>query len=385
MTLTRRKAIAHIGGAALAAGPAAALAAPSMAAVTIAARVPWMVNQVAVTSDNRMFLGLPRYPDHEQTPCVVRREADGTLKPFPGQGWNDWKPGDDGLNAFVYVNSVHIFADDTVWCVDQGTLRLDAGIQANPPPAPGAQKIVQLDPVSGKVLRVIRFAPEILPPGAQINDLRIFGRHVYVTDSGLGALIVHDLQTGHTLRRLSGAPEVLAVVPPPVPGAPPMRHRIPKSDMIELSLDGEWLYWSAPTGPFRRIRTAILRDPQVPDSALHDHVEHVADIGMIGGSAIDDRGNLYLSELKTRRITVLAPDGRTAVLAASDDFMGPDNSFIGFDRTLYVPVSQAGRTRLFGNATDMTQVPFLVYAIALPKVLDGIELGGSINARMRRA
>ncbi len=347
--------------------------------VTVAANSPWMVNQVALTREGLMFLGLPRYPDHEDTPGVARRNADGTVSAFPGNSWNAWKPGDDGLDAFVYVNSLHIFADDTVWCVDQGRLRPDATPPGTPQPRPGAQKVVQMDARSGEILHVLRFGADILPEGAQLNDLRIFGPHIYLTDSGLGALIVHDLTTGHTLRRLSGRPAVLATPMPVDPTKPQGPHRVPKSDLIEISPDGAWLYWASPTGPFRRIATVFLRDPNLSDDDLAGHVEPVADIALSGGSAMDSLGNLYLSEIATKQITVLSPAGQKAVLAADPDFLGPDNPFLDAGRRLYVPCSQAGQTRLFGNATDLTVKPFKVFAVELPDVLDGIPLGHSLN------
>ena len=67
-----------------------------------------------------------------------------------------------------------------------------------------AQKLIQLDPVSGDVLNVLRFDETILPPGAQMNDLRFHGSTLYISDSGLGGIIVHDMKTGTTRRRLSG-------------------------------------------------------------------------------------------------------------------------------------------------------------------------------------
>jgi hypothetical protein len=123
--------------------------------LSIAVKSPWMANQVALTSDNILFLGLPRYTRDQSTPSLVRREADGALRPFPGNGWNMWQPGKDGREAFVYINAVHIFADDTVWCVDQGAPNEDI-FPGYGKPAPGAQKIVQLDARSGAILRILR-------------------------------------------------------------------------------------------------------------------------------------------------------------------------------------------------------------------------------------
>ena len=355
----------------------AAWAAAEELSFTVAAKSPWMSNQSALTSYNHMFLGLPRYPGHESTPGVGRRLADKTVIAFPGNAWNDWKPGDSGKDSFVYVNGLHIFADDTVWVVDQGGLRPDAAPVELSTPKPGAQKVVQLHPHSGKVLSVIRFDDEILPTGAQLNDLRIHGSTMYLTDSGTGALIVHDLSSGKTTRRLSGYPQMLGIPTTTAQGA----HRTPKADMIEVSAAGDWLYWAAPTGPLYRIPTRLLRNSRRTDAELATHIEHVADIPRSGGCAIDSRGNIYLSDLDNRQVVLLAASGKTAVLARNAKLISPDGGFISADRHLYIPAPQSSLTTLFGNPTDLTTKPFMIYSLKLPRSFDDIPLGKAVNGK----
>ncbi|MCS2159353.1 hypothetical protein MUU48_20990 [Scandinavium sp. H11S7] len=80
-----------------------------------------MANQIAITPGGMLFLGLPRYSADFPTPSLARQNADGIMQPFPDNEWNTWQSGDDGSEAFVYLNSVHVFSDETVWCVDQGS------------------------------------------------------------------------------------------------------------------------------------------------------------------------------------------------------------------------------------------------------------------------
>jgi len=336
----------------------------------VAAHSPWMENGVALTRDNTIFLGLPRWPGHETTPSVARIEADGTAWPFPGGSWNNWHPGSDPMNSFQYVNSVHIFDDDTVWCVDQGALRTEVA-------PPGAQKLVQLHPRTGQVLKIIRYDEKILPPGAKLNDLRLYGSLIYNTDSGLGGIIVHDQVTGKTLRRLSGFKEVLASPEPPRPGS---HHVTPKSDLIEISPDGEWLSWASPTGPFWRVQTKYLWDESMPDTVLATHVEHWFDTPLVGGSAMDTLGNLYLSDIHGQRVILRSPSGQETVLASHPELFSADAPFISADRKLYVPSPQTERTALFGG-TDRTQRPFLTMVVELPKEFAGIPLGDAITGR----
>ncbi|EUB99300.1 major royal jelly protein [Rhizobium sp. CF080] len=378
MRISRRSFIAAA-GAATAVAPLSfrkALAVGMELPHTIAAESPWFCNQVALTSKGEMFFGLPRYPDYDKTPCLAKRGSDGKAAAFPGNGWNDWKPGDDGRDSFVYVNSIHIFKDDTVWAVDQGALRADSYPPELSEPKPGAQKLVQLDPNSGRVLKVLRFDDSILPKGAKMNDLRIFGNHVYVTDSGIGALIYHNLSTGQTLRRMSGLPQMQAKVEPNLQQG---NHQTPKIDMIEISDDGEWIYAAAPTGPFIKIKAAAVRDASISDTDLAKQVEEYAPIARSGGCALDTKGNLYLSELDNKRVTILSPTGQTAVLTSDEEFISPDGSFISIDRKLYIPITQSRRTRLFGNKEDMVKRPWKVYVVDLPEEFGGIKLGNSLN------
>ncbi|GHB07614.1 L-dopachrome tautomerase-related protein [Salinicola rhizosphaerae] len=379
MTISRRrfvKALATIGALSNAQSLFAKSPAPTLP-LEVAVRSPWLANQVALTSQGRLFLGLPRHELAVETPSVARRESDGSLRPFPGGGWNAWQPGDDGIDAFVYINSVHIFADDTVWCVDQGILSGKGAADANAALDDRARKIVQLDAESGAVIDVLRFDPTILPQGAKLNDIRRHGSTLYVTDSGLGALIVHDQTSGKTLRRLSGMAPMLAI-----PGKMPagLASRLkgrefhpPNSDFLEVTGDGEWLYWSAPTGPFYRIRTSFLKDERLDDEALLAHVEPVADITFSSGCSMDSRGNLYLSETTTGRITLLTSDRRQVTLVDDPDLMRPDGSFISHDRRLYIPVKTPPA------AYADTDAPYVIYSVGLPERFEGIALGGPVG------
>lgn len=353
--------------------------------ITVAVRSPWEASQIAVTSKNVLFLGLPRRdPKLETHHSLVRREPNGSLAPFPGNSWNTWKLGEDGHDAFVYLNSVHVFADDTVWCVDTGA---PGGNGGKPlfQPKPGAQKLVQLDPASGKVLQVVRFGDDILPPDSVLNDLRFHGSTIYMTESGVGALLVHDMSTGKTRRLLSGYKELMgSVVPLPAilqrpPGAPPFIP--PNADIIEITADGAWLYWSSPTGPLYRIDTKSLNDTSLTDAQLATRIQRVADMEFSSGSAMDSRGNFYFAETGSEHITVMSPSGQKAILVSDPAIIRPDGMFISADRRLYIPVKTPLKAGAPGAPADVEKAPFASYSVALPESFDGIPLGGAVTGK----
>jgi catechol 2,3-dioxygenase-like lactoylglutathione lyase family enzyme len=381
--VTRRSALAAIAasGALPAMSNTLAGAAPcqTVAAgkLAIAARAPWLCNAVAVAPDGTTFLGLPRFAGHLETPSVARVDADGTARPFPGGAWNGWSPGADGRDAFVMVNALHIFADGTLWVVDQGSV---GGV-----PKAAAPKLVRLDPKAGSILAVLRFGADILPPGATMNDLRVHDHMIYVTDSGLGGIIVHDLAANRTLRRLSGHPllgkpadgvqkgtggRVLADRSGKRPGV--------QSDMIELDADGAWLYWSTPTGPIRRIATALLTDERLDDAALAAAIQTVAPIPTIGGTTMDTLGNLYLSDVEHRRISVLTPQGRMVTLVEDERLTSPDAMFIDANRRLFIPAAQIENIAPHAGE-DRTAPPWLVLALPLPQAIGDVRLGDAVT------
>ena len=348
-------------------------------ALAIAARSPeFLCSAVALTAGGAMFLGLPRWTGMRDTPSVVQVDGDGALQPFPGGAWNDWAFGKPVQDAFVQVNALHVFGDDTLWVVDQGAPDGKATL-------PGAQKVLQFDTGSGALLRALRFGEDILPAGARLHDLRIHGSRVYLTDAGLGALVVHDLATGHTLRRLQAHPLLLQSEVQPLRGSG--RRVLLDADggrlrlgctFLEISPDGEWLYFSTPTGPFRRVPTALLCDAALDDDTVAAAIEEVAPVPSIYGSAMDSRGNLYLANAEQRCIEVVAPGGQRAVLAADERLIGPDAPFITRDRRLFVAATQAEFLPECDGGHNGIERPFLILSMALPDSVDGIALGDAL-------
>lgn len=377
--MTRRAALGS-----LAAGAAISFAGQSIAAtqdspLTVAAQSPrFLANGVAMTSEGVMFVSLPRWTGMETTPSVARVAADGTLVPFPGGAWNEWSAGKDPADAFVQINALHVFGDDTLWVLDQGAPDRKTTL-------PGAQKLLQFDTRDGKLLRALRFGTDILPNGAQLNDLRIWGSRIYATDSGLGGIIVHDVTTGKTLRRLSQNESMQQAADMPMRGSGGRvlqdaagKSSAVNADMIEISPDGRWLYVSAPTGPMRRVPTALLDDASVSETQLIPAVEEVASIPTLNGTAMDTLGNLYLGDAEHRRIEVMAPSGKRAVLVADDRLVNPDALFIDRQRRLYVPATQNERMPDHDGGRDTVQRPFMIFAMPLPDTIDGIRLGNAI-------
>jgi hypothetical protein len=367
--LTRRSLCAGAAAGAVAITSKARAADPPPPELIEVARSPRFIwNAVALTKAGRVFVGMPRWPGFESTPSVAEVMPDGSLAPYPGGDWNDWKPGSSGENAFVSVNTVHIFDDDTLWVVDQAAPGFGQVL-------PGFQKVVQVDTRTNKVARVFRFDADTLPPGAGLNDIRLSGQTAYFTDSGMGGIVVLDLVNGRSMRRLSADQFTRADPKRPPIGEDGIILRTPagqvpqvNSDPIELSPDAEWLYFQPLAGPLWRVPTKDLRDGSLSESRLAGHVEYVADTPPLVGTAMDNRSNIFLAEMGRPRITVLTPDGWTRTLIEDDRLWGPDALFIDYERYLYVPTPQLSRMAFFQGPGGQSkqQLPFRVYKMKLP-------------------
>lgn len=375
----------HFCKAAVLASGAAALAASHLvhAAALIQAGPPlievasldWLCNALALTSGGRLFVGLPRWPGFEKTPSIAEVLPDGTLKPFPGGEWNQWRPGKSGAIALVKINTIHIFDDDTLWAIDQGE---DAGPHGINP----HQKILQFDTRDGKLLRSISLPQSVLPAGANLNDLRLDSEHAYLTDSGLGAIIIVNLKTGAAVRRLADHPSTrmnperrpLGEHAQPLMMPDGSDHQV-HSDPLEISPDGAWLYYQALTGPLWKVPTAALRDTRMSEKALGEKVEFVYDTGALTGTAIDSADNLYLGEYDKPRVTVLSPDGSLRVAVEDQRLWNPDAMIISNQRELYIPVPQSARmaSNRGPNGVNGLQLPFKIYKIRLPTRFGGRE------------
>ncbi|MGJ8524798.1 hypothetical protein LMG33818_000506 [Halomonadaceae bacterium LMG 33818] len=336
-------------------------------------------NGVAVTADGKnVFLAFPRFGGQQAEYSVARLDKHGKVTPFPDNEWNRRGAGSDPRHSFVAVNAIHIFGDDTLWVVDQGSV-------GGKIPAPGAQKVVQLDSRTGKVLQVLRFSSEILPKGAQLNDLRIHGRYIFFTDSGLGGIVIHDQQTGTAIRRLSQQPIMSNDHQHPLRGSGGHLLRnakgelpISHSNQIEVDPSGTWLYFTPLVGPLRKVRVRDLLDTRLDDDALAKRVILTFPIPSTNGTAMDSRGNLFVSDAVSNSVIVIDPHGQRETLVTDPRLISPDALFIDPQRNLYIPCGQVQYTAGMNHGKTGFHLPFYTFKMKLPTQLKNIPLGTAI-------
>lgn len=343
-------------------------AAPDRATLTqVAAFTGDQITGVAAAPDGRIFVNLPRWhADHRGV--SVAQVVDGALRPYPDAAWNAWTPGAPPQRQFVCVQSVHVDAAGRLWVLDPASPAL-AGV------VPGGAKLAQIDLSSNAVVRVIAFSDAVAPAKSYLNDVRVdlASNHAYITDSGLGGLVVVNLTDGSARRLLSEHPTTVAPegFVPTVEGKPlrfpdgsaPRIH----SDGLALDAARGFLYWQALTdNRLFRIRTSVLNNPALPAEAVAAVVEPLGTTVVTDGMEIDPAGRLYFSALERDAVMVRTTTGRVLPLVADPALAWPDSFAWAPDGSLLVTTAQIHRTAWFNADKAQPTEPYRIFRIRLP-------------------
>jgi sugar lactone lactonase YvrE len=334
---------------------------------SIAARTPKQLAGVTISKTGRMFINFPRWVD-EPTPSVAEVAADGSLVPYPNQAINAWDkiPGESARTHFVCVQSVVADEEDMLWILD--------------PASPGFQKVVsggakllKVNLATNRIERVYHFDDQAAPPKSYLNDVRLAHGFAFMSDSGLGAIVVLDLSTGKVRRLLENHASTKAEpgVEPVIGGRPwrfsadnttPQVH----TDGIAINPELKYVYYKALTGrSLYRISIAALLDKSLSPAAVGDHVERVAVTQVTDGLEFDAQGNLYMTSLEENAIRVLRPDGRFEIFAAAPEFLWPDTITMSREGDLLFSASQFHLMPAFNHDADKRTPPYNVFRIKI--------------------
>lgn len=280
---------------------------------------------LAVTPAGRLFVNFPRWS--RDVPVSVAEVVDGRVVPWPDSARNAWAPGGDSLNQFVCVQALLADSSGSLWVLDPASPGLAGVVE-------GGAKLMRFDAATGALQRAYRYAAPVMTPASYLNDVRVdlAAGVAYLTDSGDGAIIVTDLETGASRRLLDDDPSTEAEdVVLTVEGRSWLqggeRPRV-HADGIALSDDGRWLYYQALTGrTLYRVATAALRDRALDARALGARVETMGRTGAADGLIVGADGKVYISSLEENAITRFDPATRHVEVVVRDPRIKWPDSF----------------------------------------------------------
>ena len=316
----------------IATAPAAA-AEVSRDPLTVFAEGPALWTGIAVSRSGRVFVCYPRWSANLEV-SVAELFADGTRRPYPGEAANAWREQDDPRAAFVCVQSVYMDDLERLWILDAGNPMLRGAI-------PDGPKLVVVDLESDEVERTYVFDREVAPEASYLNDVRIdtASGTAFITDSGLGAIVVLDLATGDARRVLEDHPSTKAEDTRVMIGDAPFPATV-HSDGVALDSGGGWLYYQALTGrTLYRVPTAALVDDSLDPVALANAVERFAESGVSDGLLFGP-GGVYVSSIEDGSIKRVAPDGSVETLIRDPRIIWPDSFALDRNGRVWFTTSQ---------------------------------------------
>jgi sugar lactone lactonase YvrE len=198
--------------------------------------------------------------------------------------------------------------------------------------------------------------------------------YAFISDSGArgpNGIIVVDLDSGRSWRRLSGDPSVRAAQTPgfELKTVDGQARNSTGIDGIALSPDARTLWWT-PLGSYElySIATDALVDESIDALALPRHVaRHEPRRFATDGLDCDRQGRLYLTDGTNGTLQRYLPDESRyeMLLHGSGYFVWPDSIKLGPDRIVYVTDSQVSRLPAWTGGVDRRQPPFTLYRAAI--------------------
>ncbi|MFT4092069.1 MAG: L-dopachrome tautomerase-related protein [Niabella sp.] len=329
---------------------------------------------IAVSSDNRVFLGFPRHADNHRA-FALAELVNGKPVPFPGKDYvyPSTKPYAEWL---VSPHGMYMDRNDVLWVLDDGKR---AGQKEIPE---GAAKVVAIDIRSKKILYNLVITKPVLSDESHYNDLRVDLTHgekgtLYIANSGFGerySLVVIDVASGKCREVLRN---YYSTSPEPgfmgfLEGRPYMydfkKQTFPNggADGISLNADSKKLYWTTITGrKLYSLSTDLLSDFNSSNQQIADAVRFEGEHPACDGLAEDENGNIFFGAFEQQSIVQRSPDGNYKLLAHdTENFIWPDglayrNGYV------YVTLGQWNRLPGFNNGKDLRKPPYLVVRIKI--------------------
>ena len=318
---------------------------PGQCGIELVARFAHQVTGVTVSEDNRIFVNFPRWTE-DTAVSVAELLPGGEVQAYPDEEWNSWRnarkdevtPDDH----WVCVQSVVADGRGSVWVLDPAAPAQSHVVDKGP-------KLVRIDLATDKVKQTIAFDDKAAPQGSYLNDVRFSpdGKTAYITDSGVqGAIVVVDLGSGKAQRVLDGDPATQmkkglnVKADGKVLRRPDGRGVEFSADGIELSGDGEYLYWQAIKGDtLYRIATAALLGKDASDKVEDYGLNGVSDGLLIARGS----NTMLLTSVEENAIRMRdldqGPGAPIQTLVHDERLRWPDTFSQGPDGTVYVTTS----------------------------------------------
>ena len=243
---------------------------------------------IAVSREGRVFVNFPTWNDYPPDYRVAEL-VNGKEIAYPNADWN---------KEFVCVQSVVVDDKNHLWILDPAKLR---GQDVSPTGA----RLYDVDLGTNRISRIYIFPQSTALPRSYLNDVRIDTKRriAYMTDSGVGGIVVLDLDTGDSWRALTDVPEVKANLAYIDFKSTGRNTHLSQSDGIELSRDREMLYFTALGGDILyQIPTSVLRNEKLTVAERQRSIEILNASNVPTDGMVLYNNKLYMANLPEEKI-----------------------------------------------------------------------------------
>jgi len=325
-------------------------------------------NGVSTTPSGRLFMVISHVDGSTGTPSVVEfNRTTNTTTAYPDAEWNSYASGKDPATHFVSINSQRIGPDGNLYVVDTGAPGFGV-----PAILPGGPKLVQVNITTSTVTRVYSM-DNATRSDSFLDDVRFHTATgmAYLTDAGSPGFIVLNLATGETRRVLDNDLSTRQYMPVSAEGTILQNKGKPDyiyNDQLEVSPCGKYLYFQPASGGMSVIETKYLEEAYYNSSMnsntiMDQYVQPYAHTPSTGGTAIDAKGVVYVSDTDSQRIISIAPNGTMTTLVQDPRLLWVDAMWVDTSGKLWMPAAQLNRGTAFNNGTSYIVKPLHVFTL----------------------
>ncbi|MEM1002313.1 MAG: L-dopachrome tautomerase-related protein, partial [Bacteroidota bacterium] len=136
------------------------------------------------------------------------------------------------------------------------------------------------------------------------------------------------------------------------------------NDGITADKDFEWIYYGPLNGTkIYRVKTVDLLDESLSETELDKRIETYSEKPNNGGMSIDVDGNIYMTAVESKSISVvLAKDRSVHTITKDENMIWPDGvSYNEVDNYMYVSAAQVNKGAAFNNGENKATKPFYIF------------------------
>jgi sugar lactone lactonase YvrE len=286
---------------------------------------------VTSPADGRIFLSFPQWNPIEFSAAELTK--DGTLAPVPNREAHSTSA---GQNRLYSIQGIDVDAKGRLWLLDAGNAKLHC-----------------VDLATKTIVKTLRPSNETLGKSAYANDVRIDLRRgaegfAFISDTAGGGVIVMDLASGNSRRRLSKSPAARSdpAFDPRVEGKPlAMRGH---TDGIALSADGEMLYFhSLSQRALFSVSADALTEESLSDEQVEATIKKIANkTSASDGITCDAQNRVYTTDYEDgaiRRWTPGAGEDQSGETIVQDERILWPDALAVHGGYLYITTNQMNR------------------------------------------